>query len=123
MKRLKRYKVKVFTKMRDPFSLMYSGGERTFIVNGRLTKTEAVKTIRRMKDIYPAHFKYRLVRSRKKGVNGIAFALGLVLLVFCIAIANATPDLFSLTESVENLIRVGFLALGLFGLVVALIKD
>ena len=63
-RRNKRYKVKVFTKERDIFSLMYSGGHHSFYVNGRLNKTEALRTIRQMKMIYPKHFKYRLRRVK-----------------------------------------------------------
>ncbi len=58
-----------------------------------------------------------------KGYSWLSFALGLVLLIFCLALANATPELFDLSANVEDLIQIGFLALGLFGLVVGLIKE
>ena len=60
-----RYKVKVFTKMKDPFSLLYSGGSRSFELNGRLTKKQALSTIKYMKMVYPHHYKYRVKRVRK----------------------------------------------------------
>ena len=48
--------------------------------------------------------------------------LGFVILVFSLALANATPDLFSLSTAVEDLIQLGFLALGLFSLIAGVVK-
>ena len=48
--------------------------------------------------------------------------LGLVVLVFCLALGNATPELFSLSAGVEDLIRLGFLVLGIGALISGVVK-
>ncbi len=63
-KKTKRYNIKVFSKKHDPFSLMYSAGEKSFTVNGRMTFKQAKKTVKSMQFVYPSHFKYRIKRIR-----------------------------------------------------------
>jgi hypothetical protein len=121
-KRNKSYRVKVFTNMRNPFGVLTAGGQRTFYIGDRLTKTEALRAIRRTRFIYPYQYKFRIVRSRK-GVTGIGMFLGLAMFILCLGMANATPDIFtSLSASVQDLIRIGFLTLGLFGLFAGVVK-
>ena len=67
-RRTKRYKVKVFTKSRNPIALMYSGGNRSFYLDAHgqgLSKTEALKAMRNMKTIYPGSFQYRIRRMKR----------------------------------------------------------
>lgn len=44
--------------------------------------------------------------------------LGLIILVFALALSIATPDIFNFSEPVEELIRYGFIILGFFGIVI-----
>ncbi len=45
--------------------------------------------------------------------------IGLVILVFCLGLSIATPDVFSLSAGVEDLIQIGFGVLGLFSFIIA----
>ena len=48
--------------------------------------------------------------------------VGMMVFIFGLALANATPDIFSLSDSVESLIRIGFLFMSMFGLIIGGIK-
>ena len=48
--------------------------------------------------------------------------LGIILLMFCLALSIATPDIFSFSSDVEELIQGGLVALGIFGLVIGIVK-
>ena len=49
--------------------------------------------------------------------------LGLILFVFFLALSLATPDIFSLSANVEELLQYGFGALAIFCLIFGVIKD
>ncbi len=48
--------------------------------------------------------------------------LGMILLLFCLAISIVIPDLFDFSSNVEELLQYGFLALGIFGMVYGVLK-
>lgn len=117
MKSRKKYKVKVFVK--DAFGVIYSGGHRKFTVNGGLSKTEAIRTVKTMKMIYPNSYKYRIVRSRKKGLSPVGLILGIVCLGLCLAIANNSETIFGFAEPTAELVKMSFLGLGVGGLLLS----
>lgn len=63
-----RYRIKAFTNMRNPFAIVEAGGQRGIFINGynsgAFTMREALKGIKRMKQIYPHSFRYRIERRR-----------------------------------------------------------
>lgn len=67
-KRRQRYKVHVSVKTNNPVSLMYSVGARKFVIDSHgegITKAEAVKTVKRMRQMYPRSWNYKIKRSKK----------------------------------------------------------
>ena len=76
-----------------------------------------------MSYIYPHQFRYRIKKRGSMGLSGIVLFCGLALFVLCLAMANATPTLFSTMPSdFQDLIRVGFQVLAIGGLLVGLFK-
>ena len=64
-KRNKRFRIKAYTNMRNPFAVAESGFHRQFYVGGAMDFRSAVQGIRRMKQVYPHSFRYRIVRGKK----------------------------------------------------------
>lgn len=64
-KRSRRYRIKAYTNMRNPFAVAESGFHRQFFVGGSMSFSQAVRGISRMKQIYPSSFRYRIVRGKK----------------------------------------------------------
>lgn len=99
--------------MKNPFNALYTVGRSRFTSGDGLTKTEALRELRRVRTTYPGA-KARIRRS--KGATPI-FILGIAIFVFCLAIANNINTLFDYSADMIDLLQIGFLALGLFGLV------
>jgi len=56
-------------------------------------------------------------------MNLMALFLGIVLMVFCLAVANNITAMFpSWNAGLQELLSGGFLVLGVFGIIVGLIK-
>ena len=64
-KRTKRYRIKAYTNMHNPFAVAESGFHRQFYIGGDVDFRTAIQGIRRMKQIYPHSFRYRIVRGKK----------------------------------------------------------
>ncbi len=48
--------------------------------------------------------------------------LGLILLIFCLALSIIAPSIFNFSSDVEELLQYGFLALGMFCMIYGVLK-
>ena len=101
-RRRRRFKVVAFTRMSNPIARVTSGFQSRFVVHRRMTRPQARLAVKELKFVFPKEFAFRIRQSNKKGMTGISLFLGLALFIFCLAIANSTGDIFSLSKAAEE---------------------
>ena len=121
-KRRKRYNVRIYTNMRNPFGAIASGFNSVFDMYETNSNREAKRVVKNLNRVYPYGWHYRIQRRHKGLGSPFSMFVGLALLVFCLVVANSVNSIFHFSTDINELVRIGFLILGIGGFIAGVVK-